>query len=172
MIALAQEETSKMQLQITSSPKKKELALSNGNSPRYSMQNTTSKPQKPIPDMQRNDSGSVSLDYSMDSSLLGDSSTLAGQHFAGDGSVSTVGRKSKWSAAEDDSVQDSEVSAAVVPSDEELFAVGWAKALDPKTGSYYYFTLDRSKIVWDNPLDDVLTEASSSIPSHQTALMP
>jgi hypothetical protein len=41
---------------------------------------------------------------------------------------------------------------ATTPTDEELFAVGWAKALDPKSGSYYYFTLDRSKIVWDNPL--------------------
>ena len=29
-----------------------------------------------------------------------------------------------------------------VPSDEELFAIGWAKALDPKTGYYYFFTLD------------------------------
>ncbi len=39
-----------------------------------------------------------------------------------------------------------------IPSDEELFAIGWAKALDPKTGYYYYFTLDRSKTVWENPL--------------------
>ena len=42
-----------------------------------------------------------------------------------------------------------------VPTDEELFSVGWAKALDPKSGSYYYFTLDRQKIVWDNPLATV-----------------
>lgn len=39
-----------------------------------------------------------------------------------------------------------------IPSDEELFSVGWAKALDPNSGSYYYFTLDRKKTVWDNPL--------------------
>lgn len=39
-----------------------------------------------------------------------------------------------------------------VPTDEELFAVGWAKAMDPSSGSYYFFTLDRSTIVWDNPL--------------------
>jgi len=38
------------------------------------------------------------------------------------------------------------------PSDEELFAAGWAKTLDPNSGSYYYFTLDRTKTVWDNPL--------------------
>jgi hypothetical protein len=50
------------------------------------------------------------------------------------------------------SVQASSSSVEVVPADEELFAVGWAKALDPKSGSYYYFTLDRTKIVWDNPL--------------------
>jgi hypothetical protein len=40
-----------------------------------------------------------------------------------------------------------------VPSDEDLFRVGWAKALDPGSGCYYYFTLDRSKTVWDNPLE-------------------
>lgn len=51
-----------------------------------------------------------------------------------------------------------------VPSDEDLFAVGWAKALDPKSGSYYFFTLDRSKIVWENPLatEDGHANASSS----------
>ncbi len=39
-----------------------------------------------------------------------------------------------------------------IPSDEELFAIGWAKALDPSSGCYYYFTLDRSQTVWENPL--------------------
>jgi hypothetical protein len=39
-----------------------------------------------------------------------------------------------------------------IPADEELFAIGWAKAMDPSSGSYYYFTLDRTKTVWDNPL--------------------
>jgi hypothetical protein len=32
-------------------------------------------------------------------------------------------------------------SMDAVPTDEELFSVGWAKALDPKSGSYY-LTLD------------------------------
>lgn len=49
-------------------------------------------------------------------------------------------------------IQDSSSTLDVVLSDEELFSVGWAKALDPKSGSYYYFMLDRSKMVWDNPL--------------------
>ena len=40
----------------------------------------------------------------------------------------------------------------MIPTDEELFAIGWAKAMDPNSGSYYYYTLDRSKTVWDNPL--------------------
>lgn len=44
-----------------------------------------------------------------------------------------------------------------VPTDEDLFAIGWAKALDPKTGYYYYFTLDRSKTVWENPLATTTT---------------
>jgi hypothetical protein len=42
---------------------------------------------------------------------------------------------------------------SVVPTDEELLAVGWAKALDPNSGAYYYFTLDRTRTVWENPLD-------------------
>ena len=39
-----------------------------------------------------------------------------------------------------------------IPTDEELFAIGWAKAMDPSSGTYYYFTLDRTRTVWDNPL--------------------
>ena len=39
-----------------------------------------------------------------------------------------------------------------VPTDEELFAFGWAKALDPNTKAYYYFTLDRTQTAWTNPL--------------------
>ncbi len=39
-----------------------------------------------------------------------------------------------------------------IPTDEELFSIGWAKALDPSSGCYYYFTLDRSQTVWENPL--------------------
>jgi hypothetical protein len=46
-----------------------------------------------------------------------------------------------------------------VPSDEELFAAGWAKTLDPSSGSYYYFTLDRTKTVWDNPLVPASTQS-------------
>jgi len=42
--------------------------------------------------------------------------------------------------------------STVVPSDEELIAIGWAKAFDPNTESYYYFTLDRTKTVWENQL--------------------
>ena len=45
-----------------------------------------------------------------------------------------------------------ESKSTIVPGDEELNAVGWAKALDPNSGSYYYFTLDRQKTVWENPL--------------------
>jgi hypothetical protein len=45
-----------------------------------------------------------------------------------------------------------ESNSTVIPNDEELNAVGWAKALDANSGSYYYFTLDRSKTVWENPL--------------------
>jgi hypothetical protein len=52
------------------------------------------------------------------------------------------------------SLQESSSSVmSIVPTDEELFSIGWAKALDPNSGNYYYFTLDRKKIVWDNPLN-------------------
>jgi hypothetical protein len=43
-------------------------------------------------------------------------------------------------------------SESFLPSDEELNAIGWAKALDTNSGSYYYFTLDRTKTMWENPL--------------------
>lgn len=43
-------------------------------------------------------------------------------------------------------------SESFLPSDEELNAIGWAKALDANSGSYYYFTLDRTRTVWENPL--------------------
>jgi hypothetical protein len=33
-----------------------------------------------------------------------------------------------------------------ISTNEEPFAVGWAKALDTNSGSYYYFTLDRLKL--------------------------
>lgn len=45
-----------------------------------------------------------------------------------------------------------ESNSTIVPSDEDLRAVGWAKALDPNSGVHYYFTLDRTKTVWENPL--------------------
>jgi hypothetical protein len=135
MIAMAQEETDKMH-----SPKKKPaLAVMDDNAPKFNMASTKS-PRNKDTNILRNDSNASSLEYSIDSSMLGDSSIIT--HVL----------------KQDDESQTSEVG---VPSDEELFAVGWAKALDPKSGSYYYFTLDRSKIVWDNPLEGAYTEASS-----------
>lgn len=120
---------------------------------------------------------SISMDYSTDGSsafLTLDGSSLIGGQFAGDGSVllgpsASVGgavRKVSPRALsrhdeEDEndiasyslSIQDSASSVqSVIPSDEELFAVGWAKAMDPKSGNFYYFTLDRTRIVWDNPI--------------------
>jgi|SaaInl74LU_5_DNA_1037368.scaffolds.fasta_scaffold50094_2 hypothetical protein len=55
-------------------------------------------------------------------------------------------------AADDVSLSLLESKSTIVPSDEDLIAIGWAKAYDPNTESYYYFTLDRSKTVWENPL--------------------
>jgi len=52
-------------------------------------------------------------------------------------------------------------SAEQIPSDEDLFSIGWAKALDGNTGTYYYFTLDRSQIVWENPFAAALGSGAS-----------
>jgi hypothetical protein len=134
------------------------------------------------PSLQRANSG-ISLDYSIDSSLLGDgSTTLAGSVLATDASVGTANSrrtqrstgttgtfKGKKIAEEDDgsvSIQESySGSGEPVPNDEDLFAIGWAKALDAKSGSYYYFTLDRTKIVWDNPLAPHTVESAGSADS-------
>lgn len=158
MIALAQQETIKETRGANGA-----LSEKNGNTPTYKME-TAPSPKRM--GMESTDSGSVSLEYSIDSSsMLGDTSTLAGQKFVGDASVGTAAsrRRAKMLAEEEESA----MSTEIVPSDEELFAVGWAKALDPKSGSYYYFTLDRSKIVWENPLApaDGHTNASSSVPA-------
>lgn len=156
MIALAQQET------INETRKDGALTEKNGsNTPKYSMDPSPSPKNK----VERNDSGSVSLEYSIDSSMLGETSTLAGQFINGDGAsvgTSTSRRRVLMSTEEEESATSQMTEA--VPSDEDLFAVGWAKALDPKSGSYYFFTLDRSKIVWENPLatEDGHANASSS----------
>jgi hypothetical protein len=91
------------------------------------------------------------------------STSLLGQHFAQDAATisSNVSRAPRdiiteivqEGSSSGEESQDSVVSAEEpVPSDDDLFAVGWAKALDANSGSYYYFTLDRKQIVWDNPL--------------------
>lgn len=45
-----------------------------------------------------------------------------------------------------------EPESNTIPSDDELKAIGWKKALDAASGNYYYYTVDRSKVVWENPL--------------------
>jgi hypothetical protein len=148
------------------------------------------------PSLRKTDSGTsgISLEYSIDSALVGDSSvggstlgtftstvgggstvgssTLMGQHYAPDGATvaSNFSRSTRdilgqilkeGSRSTDDSQDESSFLSGQdpsgsfdepPPSDEDLFAVGWAKALDEQSGSYYYFTLDRKQIVWDNPL--------------------
>eukprot|EP00977_Amphora_coffeiformis_P000023 scaffold5_cov169-Amphora_coffeaeformis.AAC.23 len=130
-------------------------------------------------DMQQSGSG-ISMEYSHDgsSTFINDgTSTLLGQQFEADGSVLTVNTKedrySKGPSRRVDPADDNEDEASgmistqegsvstyssIVPSDEELLAIGWAKAMDPSSGNYYYFTLDRSKIVWDSPLTTSASE--------------
>jgi hypothetical protein len=114
------------------------------------------------PGVDTSESG-LSLEYSADGS-----SAFFNQDGGGFGSAAAVAAGHQYASAganakqagrqeEDDeslSIQESVSSGmSVVPTDEELFAVGWAKALDPSSGNYYYFTLDRSMTIWENPLN-------------------
>jgi len=124
----------------------------------------------------------ISLDYSTDGSsaflTLDGSSLLGGQFDNVEQQGSKTPKKQQLSAGmqqhqqqqhrprdpdadvvnndddddENDSLSLQESTSSIVPTDEELFAVGWAKALDPRSGNYYYFSLDRSKTIWENPL--------------------
>ncbi len=151
---------------------------------RFGMEGGSPSRSTGSPSLQRANSG-FSLDYSVDdSSFIGDgSTTLAGSMLATDASVGTANSRrthrsagtngtarAKKISEEDDgsvSVQESySGSVEPVPNDDDLFAIGWAKALDAKSGSYYYFTLDRSKIVWDNPLAPQPVESAGSVDSH------
>ena len=170
LVAMAQNQASKPSTQLT---KTSEDSSKQGNKKK-------STPEPEVP-----------LTYSKDESTMFGDSTLMGQHYATDNSTST--RETKENSAgyplpkyatenkdasteketEDDSFlsiqQSSSSMTEVIPSDEELFRIGWAKAMDPGSGSYYYFTLDRSTIVWENPLykhgdGDSASERSSPIP--------
>ena len=127
--------------------------------------------------MERTDSrdSNVSLEYSIESSLLrGGDSSVPGHYFDGAsvysaGSKRRPGKKATKPTPIPKTVED-ELSVSVAPSitdnismnsggasiidtpapsDQDLFTMGWVEALDPKTKSYYYFTLDSSKIVWE-----------------------
>lgn len=156
------------------------------------------------PTLRKNDSGTsgISLEYSVESSVIGEnsvggstlgtlnstvgggstvgSSTLMGQHYTADGSTvaSNVSRGTreiireilKEGSQSGDISQESsflsrqDSSASVdepIPSDEDLFAVGWAKAFDNGSGSYYYFTLDRNQIVWENPFKNAPSKSQN-----------
>ena len=66
------------------------------------------------------------------------------------------------------SIQESSSSiVSAIPTDEELFSVGWAKALDTNSGNYYYFTLDRTRTVWENPLSASQWGGELPPPVHQ-----
>ncbi|KAL7563964.1 hypothetical protein ACA910_017577 [Epithemia clementina (nom. ined.)] len=123
----------------------------------------------------------ASMEYSQDGSsayMTEGGSTLFGQQFATDSpSMATKAASStrltvaSSNTTTDDeensafmSVQGSSSTMSVIPSDEELLAIGWAKAMDVASGNYYYYTLDRQRIVWDNPLSsNHSTEEGGSI---------
>jgi hypothetical protein len=184
MIALAAEEAEKARANVLNLTKQQSASPVRT---RSSQQGTIEK-----------SNSQVSLEYSVDESMFGDSSLFGGQ-FTTDGSVMTMGTaatgnqsllsyvtrstaggdyggnqenksqntmngnklsKDPKQVKKDEEAHSQSSVSEVVPSDEDLFAVGWAKALDPGSGSYYFFTLDRTKTVWDNPLLQEVEPAS------------
>mmetsp|Transcript_25574 Transcript_25574/g.70614 ORF Transcript_25574/g.70614 Transcript_25574/m.70614 type:complete len:920 (-) Transcript_25574:125-2884(-) len=121
-------------------------------------------------DIDPSDSG-VSMEYSQDGSsafMTDGGSTLMGQQFAGDDTVASSKMSKPKTSEEDDnsalmSVQASGSTISVVPTDEELFAIGWAKAMDPSSGNYYYYTLDRKTTIWENPLSSNQSSDGSGV---------
>ncbi len=133
----------------------------------------------------------LSMEYSVDeSTLIGDKSvstfdsTLLGQNFDGGESKSMISPamepvaakvqiKTVLSDVPEKSYHTHKSSVTVassastyneqIPSDEELFAAGWAKTLDSSSGCYYYFTLDRKKTCWDNPLAPPESDDETSV---------
>ena len=99
--------------------------------------------------------GSVMTSATENQSLLSyvTRSTMVQSRFQGDDGSNIHTQAAPEEEGEDDiSLSLLESKSSMIPSDEELNAIGWAKALDANSGSYYYFTLDRSKTVWENPL--------------------
>eukprot|EP00581_Thalassiosira_minuscula_P011658 CAMPEP_0183716718 /NCGR_PEP_ID=MMETSP0737-20130205/10513_1 /TAXON_ID=385413 /ORGANISM="Thalassiosira miniscula, Strain CCMP1093" /LENGTH=886 /DNA_ID=CAMNT_0025946013 /DNA_START=107 /DNA_END=2767 /DNA_ORIENTATION=+ len=98
-----------------------------------------------------NDGGSVFTSATENQSLLSyvTRSTMVQSRYQEEPNLKNVRDEDE---GDDISLSLLESKSSIIPNDEELNAVGWAKALDPNSGSYYYFTLDRSKTVWENPL--------------------
>jgi hypothetical protein len=124
----------------------------------YSMQPSVTSPRNSV-----GQSASLEFEYSTDGSsvFFTQDASLLGQNYAPSlDEQSRLQKKSQMRMTEvideDESMLSLQASSSsaqsVVPTDEELFFVGWAKALDPNSGNYYYFTLDRTKTVWENPL--------------------
>jgi len=125
-------------------------------SSKYRMQpNPSSSPRSPT--MSKSGSGTSSLEYSMDTNQP---ETLLGQMYTNAVSSESTPQSAATTPVDDNDEHSTALSLqtsgssymSVVPTDEELFAIGWAKAMDPKSGNFYYFTLDRQKIVWESPL--------------------
>ena len=122
-----------------------ETASMAGNSLAYSLEDSTYFRQSSH--VNHNDGGSVLTANTENQSLLSyvTRSTMVQSKI---GSVPS----NNDDADDDISLSILESHSSIVPTDEELFQIGWAKALDANSGLYYYFTLDRSKTVWENPL--------------------
>lgn len=116
--------------------------------PTYSMQ-ADSPRNKPV----EQNLSAASLEYSTDgsSALFAPDVSLLGQHFA-PAKPSKSPKESRIGRVESTVLSGGSSVHSVIPSDADLYAIGWAKAKDAASGDYYYFTLDRTQTAWENPL--------------------
>ena len=136
-VVLSEEEERNCLIKEAQEETRKARALLSGSTENKNADNSGKKHSQDIP---KSPSGET-LEYSVDSSsvVLREKGNATNKFGGSDFSTSTTGSSLL-------------PLDHTVPTDEELFAFGWAKALDPKTGAYYYFTLDRTQTVWMNPL--------------------
>ena len=136
-VVLSEEEERNCLIKEAQEETRKARALLSGSTENNDTDNSVKKNSQDIP---KSPSGET-LEYSVDSSsvVLREKGNATNKFGGSDFSTSTTGSSLR-------------PLDHAVPTHEELFAFGWAKALDPKTGAYYYFTLDRTQTVWINPL--------------------
>ena len=108
-----------------SRPKRRSLT------PTYEMEDKSQTAKVPI----KESFSLASLDYSIDSYPSKSGATTD----------NSVANGSIFSFATQQTKREGNDSSGEIPKDDELRALGWAKAFDPSSQNYYYYKLDRSR---------------------------